>query len=105
MISITQNNGIEVFVRLLDCIPKAEKPIINMTYKILRNWFNLLGKSTSNDKKFSHFKNLGLWLGRMTIGKGMPVPIYKLNLKEILIQSYLNNNRIVYNVPVVLKIL
>lgn len=105
MISITQNNGIEVFVKLLENIPKAEKPVINMTYKIMQNWFNLSGKSASNDKKFSHFKNLGSWLGRMTIGKGLPIPIYKLNIKDIIVKSFINNNRVVQNIPVVLKIM
>jgi hypothetical protein len=41
----------------------------------------LAGKSPINDKKFTNFKNIGAWLGRMTIGKGYPIPIYKLNLK------------------------
>jgi CCR4-NOT transcription complex subunit 1 len=105
MISITQNNGMEVFVKLLDNLPKAERPVINMTYKILQNWFNLVGKSASNDKKFTHFKNLGTWLGRITIGKGLPIPIYKLNIKNIIVKSFINNNRIAQNIPVVLKIL
>lgn len=77
---------------------------MDITYKILQSWFNLTGKSV-NDKKFSHFKNIGGWLGRMTIGKGIPVPIYKLNLKNILVKSFVNNNRINFNIPVVLKIL
>jgi hypothetical protein len=44
----------------------------------------LKGKSI-NDKKLANFKNIGSWLGKLTIGKGMPIPIYKLNLKRILI--------------------
>lgn len=93
-----------MFAKMLENLPKAEKPVMKLTYKILQNWFNLSGKSV-NDKKFTHFKNIGAWLGRMTIGKGMPVPIYKLNLKQILIKSFKNGNRLNYNIPVVLKIL
>ncbi len=88
-ISITQNNAFDVFAKLLDHFPKAEKPIISITYKILINWFSLVGKSANNDKKIGHFKNIGSWLGKMTIGKGLPVPIYKLNIRQILTNSYL----------------
>lgn len=61
-----------------------EKPILNITFKILQQWFALKGKSV-NDKKLTNFKNIGSWLGKLTIGKGMPIPIYKLNIKRILI--------------------
>lgn len=78
--------------------------MMNITYKVLQSWFNLTGKSI-NDKKFANFKNIAAWLGKMTIGKSIPVPIYKLNIKDILVKSYVNNNRLNFNVPVVLKIL
>lgn len=41
----------------------------------------------------------------MTIGKGYPIPIYKLNIKKILIKSYIENNRLYYNIPVIIKML
>lgn len=101
------SNGTEVFYQLVERLPQIEKPILNITYKILNSWFSITTNKSINDKKLSNFKNLGYWLGRLTISRGMPVPIHKLNLREILINSYTQNNgaRIPLNVPVVLKIL
>ena len=89
----------------MDRLPHVEKPVLRITYKVLQHWFALTGKSPLNDKKLVTFKNIGSWLGKMTIGKGMPVPFHKLNLKNILISSFTNGNRINMNVPVVIKIL
>lgn len=85
-------------------MPLIEKPVLKITYKILKAWFGLKGKSI-NDKKLLNFKNIGAWLGKLTIGKGMPIPIHKLNLRKILIESYTNMNRLNMNVPVIIKIL
>ena len=104
-ISIAQNNSNEIFSRLMDKLPKVTKPVLKITYRILQYWFGLTGKSPVNDKKFSNFKSIGSWLGKMTIGKGMPVPFYKLNLKSILISSFSTSNRINMTVPVIIKIL
>lgn len=65
-------------------MPIIEKPILKITYRILQEWFNLTGKSV-NDKKIVNFKNIGSWLSKLTIAKGMPIPIHKLNIKKILI--------------------
>ena len=104
-ISITQNNGTEIFSRLLERLPSVEVPVLKTTYLILQHWFSLTDKSPVNDKKLTNFKNIGSWLGKLTIGKGIPVPFYELNLKNILIFSFANGSRINMNVPVVIKIL
>lgn len=62
------------------------------------------GKSV-NDKRLANFKNVGSWLGKLTIGKGMPIPIHKLNLKRILIESYNNMSRVSMNIPIIIKML
>ena len=92
--------------RLIEKVPKVEKPMINITYRILHYWFSLSSKSI-NDKKHNNFKNLGYWIGKVTINRGRIIPIHKLNLREILINSYIHNNgiRISMNVPVILKML
>lgn len=53
----------------------------------------------------SNFKNIGSWLSKLTIAKGIPVPVHKLNLRKILIDSYASTVRLTLNVSVVLKIL
>lgn len=100
----TQNNGIEVMYQLVEKLPIIYSPILKITYKILQEWFALKNKSV-NDKKLSNFKNIGSWLGKLTIAKGMPVSIHKLNLRRILAESYLNTHRLALNIPVVIKIM
>jgi CCR4-NOT transcription complex subunit 1 len=88
----------------MEKIPGLDKPILKITYKVLNRWFSLQGKSV-NDNKMSHFKNIGSWLGKMTISQGMPIPLHRLNLKNILISSFKIRNRIHSDVPVIIKIL
>lgn len=71
----------------------------------MQAWFSLTEKSV-NDKKLPNFKSLGSWLGKLTFGKGMPILINKINIKEILISSYTDHNcRLALNISVVLKML
>lgn len=59
-----------------------------------------------NDKKLSHFKSLGFWLGKLTIGKGTPILMDRINIREILVNSYTHNTaRLAMNVSVVIKML
>lgn len=43
-------------------------------------WFKLTEKS-NNDKKIGGFKTIGSFLGKLTIARGTPVPINKINLR------------------------
>ena len=36
------SNGTEVFYQLVERLPQIEKPILNITYRILQNWFSIL---------------------------------------------------------------
>lgn len=90
--------------QLIEKLPAIYNPILKVTYKILQEWFALKNKSV-NDKKLSNFKNIGFWLGKLTIAKGMPVSIHKLNLRRILAESFLNTHRLALNIPVVIKIM
>lgn len=103
-VSMSQSSGFEVFYKLIEKLPIIEKPILRITYKIMQEWFALKTKSV-NDRKIANFKNIGSWLSKLTIGKGMPIPMHKLNLKKILIDSYANMVRLSLNVTVVIKIL
>jgi len=76
-----------------------------LTYKILQAWFSLTDKSV-NDKKLGNFKSLAFWLGKLTIGKGTPILINKINIREILVNSYTHHpTRLAPNVSVILKLL
>ena len=104
-IAVAQGNGMEICYKLVERIPRLEKPVLNITYRILQAWFSLSEKS-NNDKKLASFKAIGSWLGKLTIAKGMPVPINKINIREILVNSYsYSSSRLPLNIPVVIKIL
>jgi hypothetical protein len=79
-IPFAQNNGMEIFNKLVEKLPRLEKPVLNITYKILDAWFKLTDKSI-NDKRITNFKAIGTWLGKLTIARGQPVAINKLNLR------------------------
>ena len=86
-------------------MPKIEFPVKRLTYKILQSWFALTEKSV-NDKKLSQFKTLGFWLGKLTIGRGSPILIDRINIRDILVNSYTHHTcRLPMNVSVVLKML
>ena len=70
----------EVYFNLLCKLPIVVKPVVSLSYKVLQKWFNLQGKSV-NDKKVKSFKNIGTWLGRITMGRTEPILISKLNIK------------------------
>jgi hypothetical protein len=104
-LSAHNNAGVEIFYRLVEKIPRIEPPVRKLTYRILQAWFALTEKSV-NDKKLSNFKSLGFWLGKLTIAKGMPILINKINVREILVSTYTHHScRIPLNVPVILKML
>lgn len=84
-------------MNLLAKVTRLERPVTKLTYKILEKWFKLSGKSV-NDNKLKQFKSLGYWLGRLTIARNEPVLINRLNLKEILINSYQKKVRLSLNV-------
>lgn len=75
-----QANMFEVYFNLLCKLPIVVKPVVSLSYKVLQKWFNLQGKSV-NDKKVKSFKNIGTWLGRITMGRTEPILISKLNIK------------------------
>lgn len=104
-IPFAQNNGVEIFNKLVEKLPRLEKPVLNITYRILDAWFRLTDKSI-NDKRLQNFKSIGNWLGKLTIAKGQPVAINRLNLREILVNSYTHYTaRLPHNVSVIIKIL
>ncbi len=79
-IPLAQNNSAEIFNKLVEKLPRLEKPVLNTTYKILDAWFRLTDKSI-NDKRLANFKSIGNWLGKLTIAKGQPVAINRINLR------------------------
>ena len=90
---------------LLDklALPKLNKEILKATYtnaKILLNSDKI--KSSSSER--SLLKNLGLWLGAMTLAKNRPVLYKDLALKELIIDAY-KSGKMIAVMPFVSKVL
>ncbi len=104
-LSAHNSAGVEIFYRLVEKMPRIESPVRKLTYKILQAWFALTEKSV-NDKKISNFKSIGYWLGKLTLARGMPILINKINIREILVTTYSHHAaRLPLNISVVLKML
>jgi hypothetical protein len=63
-----QSTALEVYINLFNKFKRAEKYIMKVTYKILQKWFSLSGKSV-NDKRAKNIKNIGFWLGKVTLAR------------------------------------
>ncbi len=63
-------------------------------------------KSTANFSDRSLLKNLGHWLGFMTLAKDQPILLVDLDLKPLVIEAYHNGQQeLLYVVPFVAKVL
>ncbi|XP_033113474.1 CCR4-NOT transcription complex subunit 1-like isoform X3 [Anneissia japonica] len=88
-------------------MPDFSNMVINET---LRNIEVLLAsdKSDSNFSDRSLLKNLGHWLGMLTLAKNKPILQINIDLKELLLEAYHNERselELLYVVPFVAKII
>ena len=92
------------FIELLK-MPELTKIILKETY---RNIKVLLGsdKEIANFSDRSLLKNLGHWLGMLTLAKSKPILSLDLELKNLLIEAYNRGTQeLLYVVPFIAKIL
>ncbi len=63
-------------------------------------------KGIANFSDRSLLKNLGHWLGMLTLAKNKPILYLDLDLRSLLIEAYMNGQQeLLYVVPFVAKIL
>lgn len=103
-VSIEPNNH-ELYSNLLDELEMQAltDTVVDETFLNIR----LLLSSENTAKSSSDrnlLKNLGLWLGRLTIGKSKPIRHKDLSIKDLLITAY-EKNELVVAIPFVCKIL
>lgn len=71
--------------------------------------FQILLRSDKVMDNFSHkslLKNLGHWLGMMTLAKNKPLLLKDINLKNLLVESYNKGQReLLFIVPFITRIL
>ncbi|ORE23450.1 Not1-domain-containing protein [Rhizopus microsporus] len=103
-VSIEPNNH-ELYSSLLDelDLQGLNDAIIEETYaniNVLLQSDNIV--NSSSDKNL--LKNLGTWLGRLTIAKNKPIRYKDLSFKDLLISAY-EKNRLTVVIPLVCKVL
>lgn len=82
---------------------ELEKQVI---YETLSNIKTLLNspKTVTSSQERSLLKNLGTWLGGITLAQGKPIQHRYLSFKDLLLEGYYNNKLIVV-IPFVCKVL
>lgn len=86
-------------------IPKITQFIISETHRNIKVLL-LSNKEADNFSDRSLLKNLGHWLGMLTIAKSKPILSVELDLKKLLIEAYHKGTQeLLYVVPFIAKIL
>eukprot|EP00158_Paraphelidium_tribonemae_P009756 Partr_v1_DN28952_c0_g1_i2_m25897 putative ccr4-Not transcription complex len=80
-----------------------EKSVMNETYANIKILL-ASDKTLSSAQERSLLKNLGAWLGSLTLAKDKPIKHRDLALKQLLIEGY-EKNRLIVNIPFVCKVL
>ncbi|CAD5214428.1 unnamed protein product [Bursaphelenchus okinawaensis] len=86
-------NQHETYVQLLTNINKEllMQAVLNETYKSVNTMFNTSSRSSSSNYiERKMLKNIGQWLGLITIGKDQPINLDDLDLKKLLIEAFVD---------------
>ncbi|KAJ3184471.1 hypothetical protein HDU85_001776 [Gaertneriomyces sp. JEL0708] len=102
--SIEQNFH-SLYISFLDALESKSlnKHILNETYANIRV---LLAseKTVTSSQERALLKNLGIWLGGLTLAKDKPIKHKSLAVKELLVQGY-DSGRLIVVIPFVCKML
>jgi len=94
-----------LYISFLD---KLEKPLLMkiIIYETFVNIYSLINSESivDNSSERSLLKNLGTWLGGITLAKNKPIKHRILAMKEILLEGY-DNGRLIVIIPFVCKVL
>ncbi|KAJ3092021.1 hypothetical protein HK102_011503 [Quaeritorhiza haematococci] len=94
-----------LYISFLDGLSSRSvyRHLLHETYANIRVLLNSEKTVTSSSER-SLLKNLGTWLGGITLAKNNPIKHKNLSCKDLLIQGY-DNNRLIVVIPFVCKIL
>jgi CCR4-NOT transcription complex subunit 1 len=87
----TQANFHSLYLSFLDCLGEYGKGLVEA---ILSSVYHNIGKLlrspkiTTSSSERSYLKNLGIWLGQITLAKNRPILQIMLDCKELLLQGY-----------------
>ncbi|KAI9209788.1 CCR4-Not complex component, Not1-domain-containing protein [Polychytrium aggregatum] len=102
--SIEPNNH-KLYIRFLDYLacPLLDRHILLETYSNIRVLLNSEKTVTSSSER-TLLKNLGFWLGGVTLAKNIPIKHKHLAFKDLLLEGY-DHNRLIVVIPFVCKVL
>ncbi|KAI3647748.1 hypothetical protein MP228_007969 [Amoeboaphelidium protococcarum] len=83
--------------------PQLSKRVLDETYANIKVLLNSQKTVTSSQER-TLLKNLGSWLGMVTIAKNKPILSTQLNLKELILSGY-KSQRLIVTIPFVCKVL
>ena len=103
-VSIEPNNH-QLYQKFLDALdmPVLVKRVLYETFVKLATLLNS-EKTVKSTTERTLLKNLGSWLGGLTLAKNKPIKHQNIAFKELLIQGY-DNNRLIVAIPFVCKVL
>ncbi|TIA98147.1 hypothetical protein E3P94_02595 [Wallemia ichthyophaga] len=103
-VSIEPNNH-NLYMQFLESINESElvRHVLRETYIKVRELLNE-DKTVSNSTDRSHLKNLGSWLGGLTLAKDKPIRHRNISFKELLLEGF-DTNKLIVAIPFVCKVL
>lgn len=103
-VSIEPNNH-QLYHKFLDALamPLLVKRVLYETFVKLATLLNS-EKTVQSSTERTLLKNLGSWLGGLTLAKNKPIKQQNIAFKELLIQGY-DSNRLIVAIPFVCKVL
>ncbi|KAI5474877.1 CCR4-NOT transcription complex subunit 1 [Pseudohyphozyma bogoriensis] len=103
-VAIEPNNH-QLYHKFLDALsmPLLAKRVLHETFVKLATLLNS-EKTVQSSTERTLLKNLGSWLGGLTLAKNKPIKQSNIAMKELLIQGY-DSNRLIVAIPFVCKVL
>lgn len=100
-----ENNHLKLYAQFLDEYndKSLHKTIVNTTYENVKLLISS-DKVVDSSQERTLLKNLGSWLGLMTLARNKPILAKKLVLKDLVIDAY-SNGRLIAIIPFVAKVL
>lgn len=101
----TEPNNHQLYLRFLDALDRKSlfSFVIHETYVKSASLLNS-EKTLQSSSERAILKNLGSWLGSLTLARNKPIMYKNLSFKELLLEGY-DSNRLIVAIPFVCKIL
>lgn len=99
----TESNYHGLYYKLVDSL-NHELLTDHMVLITIEELNNLLNYSEGSTSDRNSLRNLGDWLGRLTIGRNRPLKHSAVSLKGLLVESY-HKEKLPFTIPIVCKVL